>query len=74
MFYSFPGERLSFVWRNSVDTWTGLIRSGAVSEPIGRTGKVGRSIRNNGPDKGHWNGKVQLSCINCFYIYTLHTF
>lgn len=36
-----------------MDTWTGLIRTRAVIEPIGRTGKVGRSIRNNGPEEGH---------------------
>jgi hypothetical protein len=36
-----------------MDTWTGLIRTRALSEPIGRTGKVGKSIRNSGPEEGH---------------------
>lgn len=53
MFHSLPGLRQRFAWRNSTDKWTGLIRTQVLSEPIGRTGKVGRRISNSGPEKGH---------------------
>jgi hypothetical protein len=43
----------------------GWTRARAVSESIGRTGKVGRRIRNSEPEKDHLGGKVQLSFAPC---------
>jgi hypothetical protein len=47
-------RRVSFAWRNS--TGRGWTRAG--TEPIRRTGKGGRRIRNNGPENEHLSGKV----------------